>query len=51
MREIALVIGAVNVTLKHLGELPDASEARALRGGPAPSPEPEPSSTTRIKVR
>jgi hypothetical protein len=28
---VALVIGAVNVILKHLAELPDGSEARALR--------------------
>lgn len=31
MRGIALVIEAANVILRHLGEIPDGVEARALR--------------------
>ena len=32
MRGLALVIEAVNIILRHLGELPDGPEVRELRG-------------------
>jgi hypothetical protein len=32
VRGLALVIEAVNIILRHLGEMPDGAEARELRG-------------------